>query len=470
MRFTIDELIAVTGAEVVARGTTEVMEGLSIDSRAWQSPEWFAAIKGPHFDAHDFIPDVLKRGCPGIIVSSAPCDSWTHRLMDSRTWVLRVADTVTALGSIAAHWRQAMTEAKVIGITGSNGKSTTKEMITAIAAARGPVLKTEGNYNNLIGLPLTIFRWQPTDRTAVVEMGMSAAGEIAVLTRTLQPDIGLITNVTAAHLEQLATVENVAQAKGELFATMPADGTIIVNQEDPWVTQLAETYGGERITFGMRNGCDVQFGRMTSRGLGPTALTLYVRGVEYRTEIPVPGTHNVMNALAATATGLALAIPVEAMMERLPHFQPMRMRMERVQLENGIQVVNDSYNANPESVRMALRTVAAAKRAGRLIVVLGDMLELGPEAATQHRAIGQAVADAGAARFFACGAHAEDLVSGARAGGLNGGSVISAPALAALQEPLATYVGCGDVILVKGSRGMHMERLVEFLKTRFGVC
>ena len=383
-------------------------------------------------------------------------------------WCLKVSDTVTALGAIAKRWRAEFARVPCIAITGSNGKSTTKEMIAAVVSGRGPVLKTEGNFNNLIGLPLTVFRWDAGHQTAVVEMGMSATGEIAALTAITAPDVGVITNVTAAHLEALQTVENVAAAKGELFATMRRDGIVCINMEDPFVRQMGMAYPGERITYGMQNGCDVQFGRLTESGLTGMDLTVYLRGVEHRLHLPVPGTHNVMNAMATMAVGLAVGIAAEEMCHRIAHFQPMRMRMERVQLANGVQVINDSYNANPDSMEAALRTVGAVKRAGRFVAVFGDMLELGPLAEQSHRALGTQAHAHGVQYLFVTGDYAKAVADGAIHAGMPNADVTIVPEMDALRQAVRSRIQMGDVVLVKGSRGMRMERVVEFLKDQCG--
>lgn len=465
MSLALNEVCSAMGARVVSRGVDRPLAGVSIDSRTIQAGEWFVAIPGPHFDGHHFIAAALAKGAAGLVVQRPVADL----PKEAGSWVLQVTDTIAALGALAARWRAIYAAIPAVAITGSNGKSTTKEMIASVVGARGPVLKTEGNFNNLIGLPLSLFRWTPTHRTAVLELGMSAAGEIAALTTILQPDVGLITNVTVAHLETLQSIDNVAAAKGELFATMRRDGTIIVNAEDPWVRAAAEAYPGRRITCGMGNQCDVRFGRMESPDLATTHLTLYVQGRECAVTLPVPGTHNVMNAMAATAVGLALEIAVDEIMARLPHFTPMKMRMERVQLENGVQVINDSYNANPESMQMALRTVAAAKRAGRFMAVLGDMLELGPATVDRHRELGERAVRAGVDRLFVMGAQARAVADGARGAGLPEVALCVAPQIDALQAAVAAEARSGDIVLVKGSRGMQMERVVEFLKQQFGV-
>ncbi len=468
MLWTLENILAATNARIVARGADAPVAGIAIDTRHLAAREFFVAIAGAHFDGHNFIAAAKSAGAVGCLVQR--CDD-TLRAAAGDLWILQVPDTLVALGQLAHWWRAQHTGAQYVGITGSNGKSTTKEMVASIAQSRGAVLKTEGNFNNLIGLPLTLLRLNESHRTAVIEMGMSAAGEIAALTDCLVPDIGVITNVTAAHLETLRTVENVAQAKGELFTHMRSTGTIVVNAEDPWVTQVASGFAGRVLSFGMGNTCDVQFGRMISEGFTGTDLRLYIFGREYHTQIPVPGTHNVMNALAATAVGIALGIDPNAMMELLPTFRPMRMRMERVQLENGVQVINDSYNANPESMQAALRTVGAAKRAGRFLAVLGDMLELGEQADECHATLGRRAVASGVDHLFVMGSYADNVVSGAADAGMPSEKIYATPEDRDwLQSSLLATVQPGDVVLVKGSRGMAMEQIVEFLKTQIGVC
>lgn len=463
MQLAVKQLIEGLGATVHARGDVADVVSVSIDTRTLQAGDWFVAIAGPHFDGHDYLQIALQKGAAGIVTTRAG-DYDAGRPY----WHLQVADTVVALGQIAAAARTECVDTSFVGITGSNGKSTTKEMVASIATARGSVLKTEGNFNNLFGMPLTLCGLQGSEATAVIEMGMSAAGEIRQLTEILRPDIGVITNVSAAHLETLQTIENVAAAKGELFATMPSGGTIIVNAEDPWVMQHAAHFSGSRITYGMQNTCDVQFAHSATTNLTNTVLSLSVHGTAYETCLPVPGVHNVMNALAATAVGVALDIPVATIMERLAEFTPMRMRMERVQLENGVQVINDSYNANPDSMRAALRTISAAKRAGNFYAVFGDMLELGDSAHEQHRALGADAVASGAGGVFATGDQADAVAAGAQDAGLAGDQVYTGD-VDALSRVLLDRVQSGDVVLVKGSRGMHMERVVEHLKTQCGV-
>lgn len=459
--FTIDELIKATHGNLISAGSSRTVGGVSIDSRKIKSGECFIALKGSHFDGGEFISKAIAAGA-SVVVTSAEVK------VPNNIGLIKVDDPIVALGDIAAFWRERFT-VPCVGITGSNGKSTTKQMTAAALSSLGPVLRTEGNFNNLIGLPLTALRWNADHKVAVLEMGMNAPGEIARLTKIARPDVGLITNVSSAHLEKLHSIENVARAKGELFENMRQDGTIIVNLEDQWIQKLAKKYKGCVYTFGMQNGADIQFGRMESRGLTSIDMTVYVEGKEYSVHLQVPGTHNVMNAMAAIAVAKVMGVSVSAAINDIQNFEPMSMRMEHIQLSKGIQLVNDCYNANPLSMKEALRTVSGAKRAGRFVAILGDMLELGTNSPSCHREVGMSAAEHKVDKLFAFGPFAVNLAEGARGAGLNSGKVSIYTDMEQLKKDVIDFVNTGDVVLVKGSRGMQMERVVEHLKDIIGV-
>ena len=299
---------------------------------------------------------------------------------------------------------------------------------------------------------------------------MNAPGEIHRLAEIADPDVGLITNATAAHLEKLHTVETVAKAKGELFDTMRADAIAVVNGEDPRVRELGRMRRGRSITFGMQNDFDVRFLHMETSSLDSMDLKLAVIGREFEVKLPVPGAHNVMNALAAIGIGVALNIDPADAIDRLSRFRPMAMRMERVQLADGARMVNDCYNANPESMKAAFRTVGSAKRAGRFLAALGDMLELGVASAELHRQVGEAAARMGVERLYLVGEFAGETAAGARSGGLaDADVVVCGGGVEELKGIVERDLGAGDVLLVKGSRGMRMERIVEHLKNSIGM-
>jgi len=419
----------------------------------------YVAIKGHFLDGHKFCKDAIEKGAVALLVSS---DS--DFVSDVPT--IRVKDTVDAIGSIAAWWRDDF-DVPCVGITGSNGKTTTKEMVSLVAGKLGRVLKTRGNYNNLIGLPLTIFNWEKDDSAAVLEMGMNAFGEIKRLTQIARPTIGLITNVTAAHLEKLGDISDVARAKGELFENMDTSAIAIINQEDPFVKSLSDTFKGEKIGFGMQNSADVRFLHMEIIGFEEMTLKISVRGRECSSKLKVVGAHNVMNAMAAVSVGLALGISGEETMRRLSEFKPISMHLEQVQLKNGVRLVNDAYNANPESVKASMRTVSGAPRSGRFIAVLGDMLELGEKSGELHFDIGKSASGFGVQKLYAVGKFARFIEEGARSSGLE--DIASFGDVSETFSSIEKELNQGDILLVKGSRGMRMERLVEYLKERVGV-
>lgn len=461
MKFQIKDIVEATGGRLISGDPGLTCDGVSTDTRTISEGGLFLAIKGVRYDAHEFLDKAISNGAACLLVDRG-------NRVPTGTAVIEVADTERALGDIAAWWRSKFQIPRV-GITGSNGKSTTKEMVAAIASSLGKVLKTEGNFNNLIGLPHTIFRLEREFDVAILEMGMNAPGEIKRLAEIADPTIGLITNATAAHLEKLHTVEAVANAKGELFEAMRSDGIAVINQEDKLVKQLARLHSGKKITFGMQNDCDVRFMHMETEDLDTIDLKFAAYGKEYLVHLPVPGAHNVMNALAAIGVGLALGIEVDAMISRLEKFKPMSMRFERIQLANGVRLVNDSYNANPESMRAAFQTVGMAKRAGRFIAVLGDMFELGDSSKDLHRKLGEDAARMGVERLYIAGEHASFVASGAKASGMDSSAINVFDDVDALGPAVEMDILAGDVLLIKGSRGMRMERVTDHLKRRIGM-
>ena len=460
MKFTLDDIARATGGSLRGGNGGGELETIGIDTRRLPRGSLFVAVPGAHFDGHDFLGDAHAAGAAAALVKRGA-------KVPEGLPSLEVDDTVHALGDIASWWRGRFM-VPCVAITGSNGKSTTKEMAAAIMETTGPILKTEGNFNNLIGLPLTVFRWSDEHRSAVLEMGMNAPGEIRRLADIARPDVGLITNVTAAHLEKLHTVEAVARAKGELFEAMGDHGVAVVNAEDRWVREMASLHSGRKISFGMQNDCDVKFLHMETTGLEGMDLALEAGGEEHRVKLPVPGSHNVMNAMAAVGIGMDLGMDAGESIARLAEFHPMSMRFEQLQLANGVRVVNDSYNANPESMRAAFRTAGAAKRSGRFIAALGDMLELGEQSAELHRLTGEDAVNMGVGELFVMGDFALRVADGAKGAGLAESSIHVCEDAEQLCREVEDEMKSGDVLLVKGSRGMRMERLVDYLKQEIG--
>ncbi|MDZ4225026.1 MAG: UDP-N-acetylmuramoyl-tripeptide--D-alanyl-D-alanine ligase, partial [bacterium] len=356
-----------------------------------------------------------------------------------------------------------------VAITGSNGKTTTKEMIASILAVRFNILKTEGNLNNLIGLPLTLSRLDKTHEAVILEMGMNASGEIRRLTEIAGPTVGVVTNAAAAHLEKLQTVEKVAEAKAELYKTMSRDGIAVYNAEDANLSRMAQTFEGEKISFGMTAQNDICFEHMESVGFDSMELKLAIRKKNLQVKLRATGIHNVMNAMAACGAALASGMTLKEMQLGLEAFKPLKMRFEQIQLANGVRLVNDAYNANPVSMEAAFRAVGAAKRAGRFIAVLGDMKELGEKSAVLHQEVGQKAAAYGVTKLFVIGEFAKDLAAGASREAQSPVVVRIAKNMEELIDAVTKEIGAGDVILVKASRVLQLEKVAEALKEKFGI-
>ena len=380
---------------------------------------------------------------------------------------MEVVDTLRALGDLA-HAHRRRFSIPVIGLTGSSGKTTTKEMLSCILERERKVLKTEGNLNNLIGLPQTIFRMTGQHEIAVLEMGTNKRGEIKRLTQIALPDIGLITNVGPAHLAGFGTIDAVGEEKGDLFFNMIPSGIAVVNLDDEAVCNVADRWAGRRVTFSMRAGADVSVNDIRKNGARGTSFNLLMGGCAYKVDMKVVGIFNIYNAMAAAATAVACGIRFESIQRGLNMFQAVSGRMEIIKLQNGAYLINDAYNANPASVREALLTLKDARNAHNAFVFLGDMLELGEAAPEMHRKIGMLLATTGATTAFLQGEFAQITAAGALEGGLAKEQVMflkdDEEAMTFLKKKLRR----GDWILVKGSRRMKMDRIAARIRKDFG--
>lgn len=441
-----------------------VISGFSIDSRTIRPNEVFVALQGPRFDGHDFIDPVFQRGAAGAVVSR------TAFQLRQKEWapfyrhhfLILVDDPLAALQAMAI-WHRSRFGLPLVGVTGSNGKTTTKEMTASILSRRGPVLKNEGNFNNHIGLPLSLLRLREEHQAAVVEMGISQKGEMRRLCEMARPTVGLITNIGPAHLEFLGDLAGVAKEKGELFEAIGRSGIGVINRDDPylrpWETRLAG-----RWTFGIDSDADVTAGAIEQRA-AETRFTLHLNRTGEAAEIllPILGRHQVYNALAAAAVALALGLGLNEIREGLEQFRPVALRTEILKIR-GVTILLDAYNANPASMKAALQMLASYRpegNAGRKIALLGDMLELGGSAEAAHREIGAWAAQAGVDLLIAVGARAGNMAEGARQAGMT--SAFVHPDLESAQRFLQEIMKEGDCLLIKGSRGMKMERVLAGL-------
>jgi UDP-N-acetylmuramoyl-tripeptide--D-alanyl-D-alanine ligase len=450
-----EEIIESTGAEF-SGAPGFVFKGISTDSRTIAPGNLFVALTGDRFDGHDFLEDVLEKGAAGILVRKDRSAKVPAR--DSIN-VFRVDDTLRALGDIARFWRSSF-KAPVIAITGSSGKTTTKEMAANIISQARPVLKSEGNFNNLIGVPLTIFRMGEGYEAAILEMGTNHPGEIARLTEIAKPDIGLITNIGEAHLEGLKDLESIRKEKTDLFRVMNDRGIAIFNADDPSI-MLDTHWRGSQITFGIRNNALVRATHIRKEREQGVCFILRIGDTSREIAMNVLGEHHVYNALAAAACAWSLGISRELICQGLMSFKPVGGRMEIVRLGNGAFLLNDAYNANPISVRGALAALKDLKGESRSVVVLGDMLELGEHSERLHEDIGALIAETGVDRAILKGQYSGSVKKGAVKSGMSPDRIIveSDPEIVAAQ--VNSTVGKGDWVLVKGSRGMKMEDTIK---------
>ncbi len=443
--------------EIAGRVGRVEIKGVSIDSRNIKEGELFVAIKGDRFDGHDFVPDAIKKGAWGALVERTALEHKFSSLGGLRN-ILPVEDTLYALQEMA-HVHRKKFAVPVIGITGSNGKTTTKEMLASILKQKGPVLKNEGNLNNHIGVPLTLLKMKESHWAAVIEMGMSAPGEIDTLARLVAPTVGVITNIGPAHLEFLGTMEKVAQAKGELLDNLEYEAAAVLNADDEYFGVLKKKFAGRLVTFGIANKADVSASDMRL-DKEFSDLTIAAAGARINIRLRTVGTHNVYNALAAAAAAIAVGVPIDAVKFGLDDFEPVAGRSEIKQVE-GRTILADYYNANPASMEAALKTLVSLKSGRQAIAVIGDMLELGELSAEAHREVGRTAARQKVDLLITIGELAQYVEKGALEAGMKKEQIIGAPSRENAARLLKQLTRPGDVILIKGSRGMKMEKILE---------
>ena len=462
-RLIAGEIEAAT-AGVLIRGARDAMfTGVSIDSRTVAAGEMFFAIRGPRLDGHAFIPDVWARGAAGAVVA----DDYTAQVDMPENFVLiQVQDTHEALKALAHAVRIAW-PGKLVAVTGSMGKTTTREFACQLIATGFSTYQTPGNYNNLFGLPLALLGLDSKHEVGIFEMGMSAAGEIAEMCRIALPDIGILTNVAPAHLEFFPSLEKIAEAKGELVQGLAADGTLIYNADDPLVGKLAGQFDGDKISFGQSKTADVRAEQIEIPNLSSTRFRLSYKGRTLAAAIPFAGAHYVQNVLPGAALGFRLGMEPEKIVAAMAGLRPAAMRGKVLCFREGFAVIDDSYNSNPHALQKMIEVLAAIPGFSRRILVAGEMLELGSDAPRMH---------------FECGAHAVrhgiDFIVGVQG---NAMEIVRAATKAGISadrtcffetsEDAAAFVAANvrtdDLVLVKGSRGVHMEKVVKKLSSCF---
>jgi UDP-N-acetylmuramoyl-tripeptide--D-alanyl-D-alanine ligase len=454
--FTLADVLAATGGELARLGAAVDLHGVTTDTRTLEPGELFVAIRGERHDGHAHVAEAARRGAGAIVVEAGT------ELDGVACTAIVVRETLAALGDVAALHRRRHA-IPLVAVAGSNGKTTTKEMLATIlrhAYGEAHVVATRGSQNNLVGLPLTLLRVDAETRVAVLEIGMNAPGEVWRLAEIAAPDVGLITCIAEEHLQGVGSIRGAALANAELYRRLRPSGTAVVNADDPLVASVADAFAGRRIRFG--DAGEVRAHDVVDEGVAGTRFVLDAAGETAPVRLAVAGRHNVSNALGATAAARAIGVPLATIVAGLEAFRAPTMRMQLVTLPSGVRVLNDCYNANPGSMAAALQTLGAS-RAVRRIAALGEMLELGAAAEAAHRELGTRAAATGVDALLLMGTHAARVREGATAAGMPAERVLIFDSHEALARALATLLRPGDLLLLKGSRGAALERVLQAL-------
>lgn len=450
-KLSLAEITEITNADT--NSDAEIFfERVTTDSRKISSGALFIALKGENFNGEDFAEESLKKGAAAVLVSK----DFNKNLSGV---IIKVDDTLKAYRQIAGAWRNRF-NIPVTAVTGSNGKTTTKDLTAAALNGLGNVLKTSGNFNNEVGVPMTLLGINDKTNAAVVEIGMRGLGQIESLAEFVRPTVGIITNVSETHIELLGSIENIAKAKGELVGAIQSGGTIILNADNKYTAAMANLAGeGVRvITYGLENQADFMAKNILI-GSVSTEFTMSFRGKEYDFEIPMLGRHNVSNALAAIAAGYACGLTVPQVQRGFSTLTTTKMRYEVIR-RDGLTIINDAYNASPASMRVAIKTTSEVYD-GRLIAVLGDMLELGAISERVHREIGAELVENKFDTLITLGELGKFIAAGARDAGLK--NIYSFDTHEAAAKKILEIVNDGDTILFKASHVMHMEKIIELI-------
>ncbi|MBN2247828.1 MAG: UDP-N-acetylmuramoyl-tripeptide--D-alanyl-D-alanine ligase [Coriobacteriia bacterium] len=462
LTLSVEMILEITGGGLLDGPTGTVVNGLAIDSREVQPGAVFVAFAGEHTDGHEHIGDAIDGGARAIMVTRDDEGVRSAFLGHARpeSALVLVDDSQRAVEALAS-WHRDRLHVPVIGITGSTGKTTTKDLVRSVLATRMHVVATEGNRNNELGVPLTIMAAGADTEVLVVEMAMRGAGQIAHLCGIARPTAGLVTNVGVSHMEVLGSQEAIASAKGELVSAVPRTGQVFINGDDAWTVRMADHASAPVTRYGLGAGADVTARDIETSGSGAPSFTLVLPEGEAGVTLPVPGRHNVYNALAAAAVGRYLGVPMDDIVRGLTEATFSHWRMETFISASGVTIVNDAYNANPTSMRAAIEALMDIPTNGQRIAVLGDMAELGSLTELAHFEIGQLVGHSSVDVLVAVGELGGRIADGARAAGMADEAV--RPCVDAIEavEVLDDLVEAGDTVLVKASRVMGLETVVE---------
>jgi len=449
---TLDTLAKWARGQIVAGDATAAVTNVCTDSRVLKAGDCFLALRGESFDGHSFVEEAARRGALGVLVEELPAQ------LPPDFCVIQVADTLKALQQMAGEYRRSL-QIQIVCITGSNGKTSTKDLTSAVLRERFQITRTEGNLNNHIGLPLTILKMRGSDQIGVLEIGMNHPGEIAPLAAIAQPDVAVITNIGVAHIEYMGSREAIAQEKGALVEALAPSGKLVLNSDDDFSQFIASKTKADAIYCGLSEGADIRATDLEQDFSG-MKFKLHAFGKKVDAQLPVPGVHMVRNALLAIGVGQAFGMSLEESAAGLANLQLTKGRLEQ-KVIRGIQVLDDTYNANPDSMKAALLTLSQMSTNGRRIAVLGRMGELGAESERGHRSVGQAASDLGVDCIVTIGDEATLIADEAWRGGV--AKVVKTKDQDEAIKILRDFARAGDLILVKGSRSSKMERIVEGL-------
>ncbi|HHY87194.1 MAG TPA: UDP-N-acetylmuramoyl-tripeptide--D-alanyl-D-alanine ligase [Verrucomicrobia bacterium] len=456
----LERIAKACSGELVRGPGTLAINRICTDSRTVQPGDLFIALAGERFDAHAFLPDAVKKGAAAVIVDrSRPVPELPGCA------VIAVNNTRAALGSIAAQYRRQF-HLPIIAVGGSNGKTTTKELLASVLRQKFNTLSSEASFNNDVGVPLTLLRLERSHQVAVLEAGTNHPGELAPLIRMIRPRYGVITNIGREHLEFFETLAGVAREEGTLAELLPGDGKLFINGDGEWAGSIAKRSSAAVVRVGLDRGNDWRATDVRVDGAGVRFRVAAPRpdlGGEY--QIRLLGRHQVTNALLALAVGAELGLDRAALERGLAECPPPAMRMQTWEFD-GVRVLDDAYNANPDSMAAALQTLRDMPAAGRRIAVLGEMAELGAASETEHEAVGRCAAESGVDQLFAVGRMASVMARGARSAGLN--RVLEFLEVEAAADAVRRFVKSGDVLLLKASRVSRLERVAELLKAGKG--
>ena len=463
IRLTAEWVAAAMGGRVVAAGGGGEFSGVSIDTRTLRAGELYVGIRGEKYDGANFSGAAVEAGAAGVVVPRGRGKD----VRAANASVIEVDDTTAALQALAHATRKA-SGTKVVAITGSAGKTTTKEITAEFLGAKYRVIRNRGNLNNHIGLPLSLMELTARPDIAVVELGMNHAGEISTLMRIAEPEVRVWTNVGDAHLGFFASVEAIADAKAEVMEGASRDSVLVANGDDPLVSARALRFAGRVVSFGIERPADVRAEHVIDRGIDGTAARVTTPKGTFEVRTPLVGRGNLMNILAATAVGVHFDVPLDTMGERAARLTPAHHRGDVVRLAQGVVVIDDSYNANPTATRRAIDVLRLSATSGRRVAVIGEMLELGDHGELLHQQVGEAAAKAGVDQLVAIGGpNAVGVAVAAIMAGMPRANAHYFKTSEDAANAFASFVRAGDLVLVKGSRGIRTDLVVDRLKAEF---